>query len=80
MAVAVQVCSFCSLCCLLASSLKVIEIFLWFYFFQSDMATPALANHGSDYLKKEFLEPSLSGDLVACLGVSEESAGSDVAG
>ncbi|VDD92657.1 unnamed protein product [Enterobius vermicularis] len=46
---------------------------------QSDMATPALANHGSDYLKKEFLEPSLSGDLVACLGVSEESAGSDVA-
>ncbi|KAK6182740.1 hypothetical protein SNE40_010354 [Patella caerulea] len=46
---------------------------------QTDMATPALARFGSDKLKKEFLEPSISGDSVACLGVSEVGAGSDVA-
>lgn len=46
---------------------------------QSDMATPALARFGSQYLKKEFLEPTISGDFVACLGVSEVGAGSDVA-
>ncbi|XP_028820201.1 probable acyl-CoA dehydrogenase 6 [Denticeps clupeoides] len=46
---------------------------------QSDMATPALARFGSDELKKEFLQPSIAGDLVACLGVSEVGAGSDVA-
>lgn len=33
---------------------------------------------GSDELKKEFLLPSISGDKVACLGVSEVGAGSDV--
>ena len=46
---------------------------------QTDMATPALANHGSEELCKEFLEPSISGEYVACLGVSEVGAGSDVA-
>ncbi|MEQ2293196.1 putative acyl-CoA dehydrogenase 6, partial [Ameca splendens] len=45
---------------------------------QSDMATPALARFGSDELKKEFLVPSIMGDKVACLGVSEVGAGSDV--
>lgn len=45
---------------------------------QSDMATPALARFGSDELKKEFLLPSIMGDKVACLGVSEVGAGSDV--
>lgn len=33
---------------------------------------------GSDELKKEFLLPSIKGDMVACLGVSEVGAGSDV--
>lgn len=33
---------------------------------------------GSDELKKEFLLPSITGDKVACLGVSEVGAGSDV--
>lgn len=47
---------------------------------QTDMATPALARFGSDELRKEFLVPSISGDYVACLGVSEVGAGSDVAG
>ncbi|XP_018587424.1 probable acyl-CoA dehydrogenase 6 isoform X1 [Scleropages formosus] len=46
---------------------------------QSDMATPALTRFGSDELKKEFLQPTISGDKVACLGVSEVGAGSDVA-
>jgi citronellyl-CoA dehydrogenase len=46
---------------------------------QTDMATPALARFGSDEVKKEFLAPSISGEYVACLGVSEPGAGSDVA-
>lgn len=46
---------------------------------QSDMATPALNTFGSDYLKRNYLTPSISGDIVACLGVSEPTAGSDVA-
>ncbi len=45
---------------------------------QTDMATPALAKHGSDALRTEFLTPAMAGDLVACIGVSEPSAGSDV--
>ena len=46
---------------------------------QTDMATPALARFGSDEVRQEFLAPSISGDFVACLGVSEVGAGSDVA-
>lgn len=46
---------------------------------QTDMATPALARFGSDELRQEFLAPAIAGDLVACLGVSETGAGSDVA-
>ncbi|HKB53774.1 MAG TPA: acyl-CoA dehydrogenase family protein [Ramlibacter sp.] len=47
---------------------------------QTDMATPALARFGSDELRREFLAPAISGDMVACIGVSEPGAGSDVAG
>jgi citronellyl-CoA dehydrogenase len=46
---------------------------------QTDMATPALARFGSEELCREFLVPSIKGDYVACLGVSEVGAGSDVA-
>lgn len=46
---------------------------------QTDMATPALARHGSDELRAQFLAPAIAGDMVACLGVSEVGAGSDVA-
>jgi len=46
---------------------------------QVDMATPALARFGSDELRHEFLTPSISGEYVACIGVSEPGAGSDVA-
>ncbi|MBK9364097.1 MAG: acyl-CoA dehydrogenase family protein [Rubrivivax sp.] len=45
----------------------------------TDMATPALARFGSDELRKEFLVPTIAGDVVACLGVSEPGGGSDVA-
>ena len=46
---------------------------------QTDMCTPALAKFGSDELKKEFLAPTIAGDFVSCVGVSEPGAGSDVA-
>ena len=46
---------------------------------QTDMATPALARRGSAELRAEFLAPAISGDMVACLGVSEVGSGSDVA-
>jgi citronellyl-CoA dehydrogenase len=45
---------------------------------QVDMATPALSRFGSDELRDEFLAPSIRGEYVACIGVSEPSAGSDV--
>jgi citronellyl-CoA dehydrogenase len=47
---------------------------------QTDMATPALARFGSDALRREFLAPAIAGEMVACIGVSEPGAGSDVAG
>jgi citronellyl-CoA dehydrogenase len=46
---------------------------------QTDMATPALAHHGSAELRAEFLSPAIAGEYVACLGVSEVGSGSDVA-
>jgi citronellyl-CoA dehydrogenase len=45
----------------------------------TDMCTPALAEHGSHELKKQFLEPALRGEMVGCIGVTEPDAGSDVA-
>jgi alkylation response protein AidB-like acyl-CoA dehydrogenase len=38
---------------------------------QTDMATPALARFGSDHVLEQFLAPAISGDFVACIGVSE---------
>jgi len=46
---------------------------------QTDMATPALARWGTDELRKEFLAPSIAGEVVASIAVSEASGGSDVA-
>ncbi len=45
----------------------------------TDMCTPALAHFGSDDLKQQFLAPSIRGDYVGCIGVTEPDAGSDVA-
>lgn len=45
---------------------------------QTDMCTPALARHGSEELKQEYLVPAIAGDRLGCIGVSETGAGSDV--
>lgn len=45
----------------------------------TDMATPIIAEIGTDEQKKEFLEPVIKGEKVAALGVTEPNAGSDVA-
>lgn len=47
---------------------------------QTDMATPALSRFGSDELRREYLAPTITGEFVSCIGVSEPGAGSDVAG
>ncbi|GFT82798.1 probable acyl-CoA dehydrogenase 6 [Nephila pilipes] len=45
----------------------------------TDMGTPALARFGSEELKQEFLVPTHAGEMISCVGVSENHAGSDVA-
>ncbi|MCF8466288.1 MAG: acyl-CoA dehydrogenase family protein [Sneathiella sp.] len=46
---------------------------------QTNMSTPALARHGSDELRRNFLAPAIKGEMVGCAGVTEAAAGSDVA-
>ncbi len=46
---------------------------------QTDMATPALADHGTEEQKEKFLRPAISGEAVFSIAVSEPDAGSDVA-
>ena len=46
---------------------------------QTDMATPALAAHGTPEQKEKFLRPAIQGDAVFSIAVSEPDAGSDVA-
>ncbi len=45
----------------------------------TDMCTPALARFGSDELRAGFLAPSIAGEMIGCIGVSEPGGGSDVA-
>jgi citronellyl-CoA dehydrogenase len=45
----------------------------------TDMATPSLHQFGSDDLKRRFLVPSIKGDLVSAIAVTEPDGGSDVA-
>jgi citronellyl-CoA dehydrogenase len=47
---------------------------------QTDMATPALHQFGTDDLKRTFLAPAIRGEMVASIAVTEPDAGSDVAG
>jgi len=46
---------------------------------QTDMCTPALARFGSPELREAYLRPTIAGELIGCIGVSEVGAGSDVA-
>lgn len=46
---------------------------------QTNMATPAIDEFGSDYLKEKYLRGAISGDYVAAIAVTEPGAGSDVA-
>lgn len=46
---------------------------------QTDMATPALHEFGTDELRERYLKPALTGEHVTAIGVSEPDAGSDVA-
>jgi citronellyl-CoA dehydrogenase len=43
------------------------------------MATPAIDEFGSEYLKETYLKPAIAGDMVAAIAVTEPCAGSDVA-
>ena len=47
---------------------------------QTDMCTPALHDVGSEELKEQWLAPSIRGEAVGAIGVTEPAAGSDVFG
>jgi citronellyl-CoA dehydrogenase len=44
----------------------------------TDMATPSLHEFGSDELRQKYLVPSIRGDMVSAIAVTEPDAGSDV--
>jgi alkylation response protein AidB-like acyl-CoA dehydrogenase len=46
----------------------------------TDMATPPILQFGTEEQKQAYLAPSIRGELISCLGISEPDAGSDVAG
>jgi alkylation response protein AidB-like acyl-CoA dehydrogenase len=47
---------------------------------QTDMATPPVHLFGTDEQKQKYLVPAIKGEKIACLGITEPDAGSDVAG
>ncbi len=46
---------------------------------QTDMATPPIMQFGSEEQIQNYLVPALKGEKIACLGITEPNAGSDVA-
>jgi alkylation response protein AidB-like acyl-CoA dehydrogenase len=46
---------------------------------QSDMATPPILKFGTRAQIDEYLRPAIKGTKIACLGITEPGAGSDVA-
>jgi citronellyl-CoA dehydrogenase len=46
---------------------------------QTHMATPAIFEYGSEYLKETYLKAAITGEMVAAIAVTEPGAGSDVA-
>ena len=45
---------------------------------QTDMATPPILKFGTEEQKQRYLVPAIKGTKVACLGITEPNAGSDV--
>jgi alkylation response protein AidB-like acyl-CoA dehydrogenase len=45
----------------------------------TDMATPPIHLLGTEELKQRYLPPSIAGEKISCLGITEPGAGSDVA-
>lgn len=45
---------------------------------QTDMATPPIHRFGTEEQKQRYLSPAIAGDKIACLGITEPDAGSDV--
>jgi alkylation response protein AidB-like acyl-CoA dehydrogenase len=46
----------------------------------TDMATPPVFMFGTEEQKQRYLVPSIKGEKISCLGITEPDAGSDVAG
>jgi alkylation response protein AidB-like acyl-CoA dehydrogenase len=46
----------------------------------TDMATPPILAFGTEDQKQRYLVPAIKGEKIACLGITEPDAGSDVAG
>src|SRR6478672_12218518 len=46
----------------------------------TDMATPPIHIFGTEEQKQRYLVPSIRGEKISCLGITEPDAGSDVAG
>ena len=46
----------------------------------TDMTAPPIHLLGTEDLKQRYLAPSITGELIGCLGITEPGAGSDVAG
>src|SRR5437764_7146671 len=46
----------------------------------TDMATPPILMFGTEEQKQRYLVPSIKGEKISCLGITEPDAGSDVAG
>lgn len=46
---------------------------------QSEMVSPTIFKFGTEEQKQEFVVPAIRGEKIACLGITEPNAGSDVA-
>jgi alkylation response protein AidB-like acyl-CoA dehydrogenase len=46
----------------------------------TDMATPPILQFGTEQQKQDYLVPAIRGEKIACLGITEPDAGSDVKG
>jgi alkylation response protein AidB-like acyl-CoA dehydrogenase len=46
----------------------------------TDMATPPILAFGTEEQKRAYLPPSIRGEKISCLGITEPDAGSDVSG